>query len=96
MVSVSQLDACNGITSSTPEFPNGAYHYVLPIGVTTKNASINCYSGTVSTAVIAEASKRACNMKTMFAMLKQKQQNARKAEATMVMPDGAVMRMKTM
>lgn len=96
VISVSQLDTCNGITSPTPEFPNGAYHYVLPIGVTTKNASINCYSGTVSMAVMAEASKRACNMKTMFAMLRQKQQNARKAEAKMVMPDGAVMRMKTM
>ena len=35
VISVSQLDACNGITSATPEFPSGAYHYVLPIGVTT-------------------------------------------------------------
>ena len=47
VISVSQLDACNGITSATPEFPSGAYHYVLPIGVTTKYASMNCYSGTV-------------------------------------------------
>lgn len=92
VISVSQLDACNGITSPTPEFPNGAYHYVLPIGVTTKYASINCYSGTVSTTVMAEASKQACNMKMMFAMLKQKQQNGKKTDATMVMPDGTVMR----
>jgi hypothetical protein len=46
VVSVSQLDACNGITSPTPEFPNGAYHYVLPIGVTDKYSSLNCYAGT--------------------------------------------------
>ncbi len=47
VVSTAQLDACNGITSPTPEFPNGAYHYVLPIGVTGKQSSLNCYSGTV-------------------------------------------------
>lgn len=92
VISVSQLDACNGITSATPEFPNGAYHYVLPIGVTTKYASINCYSGTVSSATMAQARKQACNMKTMFAMLKAKQQNGKKTEATMKMPDGTVMR----
>jgi len=96
VISVSQLDTCNGITSATPEFPGGAYHYVLPIGVTTKYASINCYSGTVSTATMAEGSKRACNMKMMFAMLKQKQQNSKKTDATMVMPDGKVMRMGAM
>jgi hypothetical protein len=68
LITSSQLDACNGITSPTPEFPSGAYHYVLPIGVTTKYASINCYSGSASTATIAAAKKLACNMKTMFAM----------------------------
>ena len=67
-ISVTQLDACNGITSPTPEFPSGAYHYVLPIGVTTKYASMNCYSGTVSAQTMAMARKLACNMKTMFAM----------------------------
>lgn len=92
VISVSQLDACNGITSPTPEFPNGAYHYVLPIGVVTKYASINCYRGTVSTTTMAQASKLACNMKTMFAMLKNKRENGKRAEATMVMPDGRVMR----
>jgi hypothetical protein len=25
-IAVSQLDACNGITSPTPEFPTGVYH----------------------------------------------------------------------
>jgi hypothetical protein len=93
-ISVSQLDACNGITSATPEFPSGAYHYVLPIGVTTDYASMNCYSGTVPATVMAEARKRACNMKMMFAMLKQKQQNGEKSDATMVMPDGTVMQMQ--
>ena len=92
VISVSQLDACNGITSATPEFPSGAYHYVLPIGVTTEYASMNCYSGTVPAGVMAAARKQACNMKMMFAMLKQKQQSGKKTDATMVMPDGTVMR----
>jgi YHYH protein len=88
IIDVSQLDACNGITSTTPEFPDGAYHYVLPIGVNTKNASMNCYSGTVSQAAMAAASKLACNMKTTLAMMKQAQTPAAVA---MVMPDGTTM-----
>jgi YHYH protein len=56
LVQVSQLDACNGITSPTPEFPAGVYHYVLPIGVTGKQSSLNCYSGTVTHAQLAAAS----------------------------------------
>ncbi len=93
VISVLQLDACNGTTSATPEFPSGAYHYVLPIGVTTEYASMNCYSGTVSSTVMAAARKQACNMKTMFAMLKSKQQSSKKTNAMMMMPDGTVMRM---
>jgi hypothetical protein len=62
-VQVSQLDGCNGITSATPEFPNGAYHYVLPVGVTTKYSSLNCYTGTVSTTLMAEMKKKACRMR---------------------------------
>lgn len=92
VISVSQLDACNGINSPTPEFPNGAYHYVLPIGVTTKYASINCYSGTVSSGTMAAARRQACNMKAMFAMLKNRQQAGKKPEAAMVMPNGMAMR----
>jgi hypothetical protein len=92
VITVSQLDACNGITSATPEFPSGAYHYVLPIGVTTKYASMNCYSGTVSSTTMAAARKQACNMKTMFAMLKEKPQSGKKSDATMAMPNGMVMR----
>jgi len=99
IVSVSQLDVCNGITSPTPEFPSGAYHYVLPIGVTTKNASINCYRGSVSSSTLASAGKLACNMKTMFAMIEkqheipiqQPKQKAKPTLAVMTMPDGSTM-----
>jgi hypothetical protein len=89
VINVSQLDACNGITSATPEFPTGAYHYVLPIGVTTKYASMNCYSGTVSAGSMAAARKLACNMKTMFAMIESKQ--AKQTMANMDMGGGRTM-----
>jgi hypothetical protein len=95
IIAVSQLDACNGIASATPEFPSGAYHYVLPIGVTSKYASLNCYSGTVSPMTMAAAKKLACNMKTMFAMIESKQEGKRKA-AGMVMPDGTMMQAGSM
>jgi hypothetical protein len=55
VIQVSQLDSCNGITSATPEFPNGVYHYVLPEGVTDQYSSINCYVGTVTQSQIAQA-----------------------------------------
>jgi hypothetical protein len=63
--STSQLDSCNGITSATPEFPSGAYHYVLPIAVTGSQSSLNCYSGTVSQTQMASAKKLKCTMKGM-------------------------------
>jgi hypothetical protein len=94
IVNVSQLDACNGITSATPEFPSGAYHYVLPIGVTTEYASINCYRGTVSAGTMAAARKLACNMKTMFAMIENQHGSkgqAKQTMADMAMPDGTTM-----
>ena len=47
-IEVSQLDACNGITSPTPEFPHGVYHYVLPEGATEAYASLRCLSAAVS------------------------------------------------
>ena len=99
VVTVSQLDACNGITSATTEFPSGAYHYVLPIGVTSKYASINCYSGTVSSGTMAAARKLACDMKTMMAMAQNQPQEKRSGKekmAEMVMPDGSVMRAGSM
>lgn len=48
-VALSALDECNGITSPTPEFPNGVYHYVLPQGSVTGQAAPRCYRGTVPT-----------------------------------------------
>ena len=66
-VSVASLDACNGITSATPEFPSGAYHYVLPVSTTTKQSSINCYTGTESATLSAQMKKLACRMPFLLA-----------------------------
>jgi hypothetical protein len=44
-VSSSQLDECNGITSPTPEFPAGIYHYVLTEEKSNRS-TINCFAGT--------------------------------------------------
>lgn len=41
-----QLDSCNGITSATPEFPGGVYHYVL-LDTPDSTSSIRCFTGTV-------------------------------------------------
>ena len=65
VIATSQLDACNGITSATPEFLNGEYHYVLPYNTTGKLSSLNCYAGTVSNTQMAAAKKLICNMKNM-------------------------------
>jgi len=92
VITPSQLDACNGITSATPEFPDGAYHYVLPIGVTSKYASINCYAGTVSSEKVAAAQKLGCDMKTMMAA-RELGQLHKQREAAMIMPDGSRMSM---
>jgi hypothetical protein len=64
-IAVAQLDACNGITSATPEFPSGIYHYVLPVGVTGKQSSLNCYSGTVSHSQMALASRHMCGLDSL-------------------------------
>lgn len=45
-IDASKLDTCNGITSATPEFPNGVYHYVL-LDTADATSSIRCFSGTV-------------------------------------------------
>jgi hypothetical protein len=50
-----RLDACNGIHSPTPEFPQGVYHYVLPSGVKEHNASLRCYGGDISRKELAIA-----------------------------------------
>ncbi len=46
-IKATQLDACNGITSATPEFPKGIYHYVL-LDTKDSTSSIRCFSGTSS------------------------------------------------
>jgi hypothetical protein len=43
-ITANQLDTCNGITSPTPEFPNGIYHYVL-LDAKDSTSSIRCFSG---------------------------------------------------
>jgi len=45
IISSTQLDSCNGITSPTPEFPAGVYHYVLTEEKSNKS-TINCFTGT--------------------------------------------------
>ncbi len=54
-ISPHRLDACNGISSPTPEFPQGVYHYVLPSAVKEHNASMRCYSGDLSRKELAIA-----------------------------------------
>jgi YHYH protein len=43
-IEATQLDTCNGITSATPEFPKGIYHYVL-LDTKDSTSSIRCFSG---------------------------------------------------
>ena len=45
VVPSSKLDECNGITSPTPEFPAGIYHYVLTEEKSNRS-TINCFAGT--------------------------------------------------
>jgi hypothetical protein len=52
-VSASRLDKCNGITSPTPEFPKGIYHYVLP-GTANATSSIRCFHGKVKSSLIQQ------------------------------------------
>ena len=53
IVPSSALDECNGITSPTPEFPNGIYHYVLP-GTADATSSIRCFHGVVDMSQIQQ------------------------------------------
>lgn len=50
-VPASSLDECNGITSPTPEYPKGVYHYVLP-GTADATSSIGCFHGKVDVSQI--------------------------------------------
>ena len=49
-VTAAKLDRCNGITSPTPEFPTGIYHYVL-LDTKDSRSSIRCFTGKVSKAL---------------------------------------------
>jgi len=51
IISTTELDSCNGITSTTPEFPQGIYHYVLTEEKNNKS-TINCFSGTPNPALV--------------------------------------------
>jgi len=51
VIPASKLDKCNGITSPTPEFPKGIYHYVLP-GTANATSSIRCFHGKVDSSLI--------------------------------------------
>jgi len=48
-IGVSQLDACNGIFSPVPGYPQGVYHYVLE-NIKGARSDIGCYHGVVSSA----------------------------------------------
>jgi len=50
-VKATELDACNGIFSATPEFPSGIYHYVLPL-TSDATSSIRCFHGVVDASQI--------------------------------------------
>jgi YHYH protein len=45
VITSNQLDTCNGITSATPEFSKGIYHYVL-LNAKDSTSSIKCFAGT--------------------------------------------------
>ena len=72
IVPVTSLDSCNGITSPTPEFPNGAYHYVLPLdsngnALATNKSSLNCYAGTVNATLSAMMKQLGCKRPMLLA-----------------------------
>lgn len=46
-LTAADLDQCGGVTSPTPEFPAGIYHYVL-LNSAAATSSIRCFAGEVS------------------------------------------------
>lgn len=50
-ITKAKLDKCNGITSATPEFPKGIYHYVL-LKTKDSSSSIRCFSGKVDASLV--------------------------------------------
>ena len=53
-ITAADLDACNGITSATPEFPKGVYHYVM-LDVADSSSSIRCFTGEVDSSFATAA-----------------------------------------
>jgi hypothetical protein len=51
-LTAADLDECNGITSATPEFPEGIYHYVL-LDTADSTSSIRCFHGVVDTSLMS-------------------------------------------
>lgn len=51
-LTASDLDQCSGITSPTPEFPKGTYHYVL-LKTANATSSIRCFTGEVKITAMA-------------------------------------------
>jgi hypothetical protein len=54
-ITSAQLDQCSGITSVTPEFPQGTYHYVL-LGNANATSSIRCFTGMLTSSASASLS----------------------------------------
>lgn len=54
LITADQLDDCNGITSPTPEYPDGIYHYVL-LDTPDSTSSIRCFTGEVDASLTTSA-----------------------------------------
>ena len=52
-VTPDKLDECNGIFSTTPEFPNGIFHHVLP-NTTDETSSIRRFHGDFDASAIRQ------------------------------------------
>jgi hypothetical protein len=48
-IDAASLDECNGLTSPTPEFPDGIYHYVM-LDVPTAQSTVRCLHGRLDNA----------------------------------------------
>jgi hypothetical protein len=49
-ITAADRDACNGITSASPEFSKGVYHYVM-LDVSNASSSIRCFTGKVDSSL---------------------------------------------
>lgn len=60
-IKTEDLDQCNGVTSATPEFPKGIYHYVL-LATADARSSIACFHGVVDSSQIQAMPNMGGNM----------------------------------